>query len=194
MAGAGVRPKPPVGAAVVHVAYPILNALILGQGQGKENYFVMAMYLDTRLILAWCTTACKQSHDATKLPKAAMAKAGKPYPILITDGSAGYHTAFKKVFGSLKGFFMHIRDIRIRHEFASTNRQERVNSTFAGHTGPARDINSENLLVCRIFLLHCNYVRPRGGIGGKTPAEAAGITIRGQDKWRTLIQNAAGAT
>ena len=74
--------------------------------KGEENY-VMAMCIDTRFIPAWCTTACKQSHDATKLLKAAVAKAGKPYPILITDGLAGYHTAFKKVFGSLKGFFMH---------------------------------------------------------------------------------------
>ena len=103
--------------------------------KGEENY-VMAMCIDTRFIPAWCTTACKQSHDATKLLKAAVAKAGKPYPILITDGLAGYHTAFEKVFGSLKGFFMHIRDIHIRHEFANTNRQEMVNSTFAGHTGP----------------------------------------------------------
>ena len=146
--------------------------------KGKENY-VMAMCIATRFIPAWCTTACKQSHDATKLPKAAVAKAGKPYPILITDGLDGHHAAFKNVFGSLKGFFMRIRDIHIRHEFTNTNRQERVNSTFAGHTDPARGINSENSLVCRIFLLHYNYVRPHSGIGGKTPAEAAGITIRG---------------
>ena len=76
--------------------------------KGKENYFVMAMDLHTRFILAWCTTACKQRYDATELLKAAVAKAGKPYPILITDGLAGYHTAFKNVAGSLKGFFMHI--------------------------------------------------------------------------------------
>ena len=47
-----------------------------------------------------------------------------------------------------------IRDIHIRHEFTNTNRQERVNSAFAGHTDPARGINSENSPVCRIFLLH----------------------------------------
>ena len=111
----------------------------------------MAMDLDTRFILAWCTTACKQSYDATKLLKAAVAKAGKPYPILITDGLAGYHTAFKNVFGSLKGFFMHIRDIHIRHEFTNTNKQERVNSTFAGHTDPARGILSMTILATNSF-------------------------------------------
>jgi len=27
-------------------------------------------------------------------------------------------------------------------------------------------------------------------LDGKTPAEACGIEVRGQDKWKTLIQNA----
>ena len=28
-------------------------------------------------------------------------------------------------------------------------------------------------------------------LDGKTPAKACGIEIRGQDKWKTLIQNAS---
>ena len=161
--------------------------------RGGESYFVMAMDLATRFILAWETTADKMGYDATRLLEAAKAKAGRPYPILKTDGLSGYHAAFKRVFGSLKGFFIHIRDIHIRNAFPNTNRQERVNSTFAGHTKPARGINSENSLVYRIFILNYNYIRLHGGIGGRTPAEAAGIIIRGHDKWMTLIQNAAGA-
>ena len=94
-----------------------------------------------------------------------------------------HHTAFKRVFGALKGFFIHICDIHIRNEFSNTNTQERVNSTFAGHTKPARDINSENSLVYRIFLLDYNYIIQHSGIGGKTPAEAAGIKIQGHNKW-----------
>jgi transposase-like protein/predicted RNA-binding Zn-ribbon protein involved in translation (DUF1610 family) len=156
--------------------------------RGGENYFVMAMDLATRFILAWETTADKMGYDATKLLEAA--KAGKP-PILITDGLSGYHAAFKRVFGSLKGLFMHLCDIHIRNAFPNTNRQERVNGTFAGRARLARGINSENSLACRIFILHYNYIRPHSGIGGRTPAEAAGIEIRGRNRWLTLIQNAA---
>jgi len=29
------------------------------------------------------------------------------------------------------------------------------------------------------------------GLDGKTPAEACGITINGENKWKTLIQNAS---
>ena len=142
--------------------------------KGEENYFVMAMDLATRFILAWESTTDKMSHDATNLLKAAKAKAGKPH---ITDGLSGYHTAFKRVFGVLNGLFLHLCDIHIRNEFANTNKQERVNSTFAGRTSSARGINSENSLVYRIFILHYNYIRPHSGICGKTPAKAAGIEI-----------------
>ena len=72
-------------------------------------------------------------------------------------------------------------------------KQERVNGTFADRTNSARGINREDSLVYRVFTLHYNYIRPHAGIGGKTPAEAAGIEIRGRDKWLTLIRNAASA-
>ena len=101
--------------------------------KGEENYFVMELDLATRFILAWETTADKMSHDATNLLKAAKAKAGKPH---ITDGLSGYHTAFKRVFGVLKGLFLHLCDIHMRNEFANTNKQAGVDSTFAGRICP----------------------------------------------------------
>ena len=36
-----------------------------------------------------------------------------------------------------------------------------------------------------------NYVRPHMALDGKTPSEACGITIQGDDKWKTLIQRAS---
>lgn len=38
--------------------------------------------------------------------------------------------------------------------------------------------------------LYHNYVRPHEALKGKTSAEACGIIIEGQDKWKTLVQNA----
>ena len=36
-----------------------------------------------------------------------------------------------------------------------------------------------------------NHVRPHMALDGKTPAEACGIEVQGNDKWMTLIQNAS---
>jgi hypothetical protein len=39
--------------------------------------------------------------------------------------------------------------------------------------------------------IYHNYVRPHEALNGKTPSEAAGIKVEGENKWITLIQNAA---
>ncbi|MGA2971814.1 MAG: hypothetical protein ABSE39_04205 [Candidatus Bathyarchaeia archaeon] len=36
-----------------------------------------------------------------------------------------------------------------------------------------------------------NYVRPHMALDGKTPADLAGISVQGEDKWLTLIQAAS---
>jgi putative transposase len=45
--------------------------------------------------------------------------------------------------------------------------------------------------VFKGFQIYHNYIREYLALEGKTPAEAAGITIKGADKWITLIQNAS---
>jgi hypothetical protein len=34
------------------------------------------------------------------------------------------------------------------------------------------------------------YVRPHEGLDGKTPAEASGMVVEGENKWKTIIENA----
>ena len=88
----------------------------------------------------------------------------------------------------------HIRDIHIRNKVGNTNTQERLNGEFADRFRSARDINKEDSTIFRITIIHHNFIKPHGGIGGRTPAEAAGIEIRGPDKWFTLIRNTVAAS
>ncbi len=39
-----------------------------------------------------------------------------------------------------------------------------------------------------------NYVRPNEALNGNTSAEAAGIELKGENKWLTMIQNASRKT
>lgn len=39
--------------------------------------------------------------------------------------------------------------------------------------------------------IYHNFFRPHMGLKGRTPAEAAGIRIEGENPWVTVIQNAA---
>ena len=73
-----------------------------------------------------------------------------------------YHIAFKKVFNTLNnphtGHTHH------------TNR----NDSVADHFKRARGINKEESLIFSIAIIHH---KPHSGIGGRTPAQAAGIHI-----------------
>jgi len=39
--------------------------------------------------------------------------------------------------------------------------------------------------------IYHNYVRPHEALNGKTPSDIAGVTVKGENKWLTLIQNAS---
>ncbi len=162
--------------------------------RGRESYVVAVMDLATRFILAWDISPTKEKYNAVPLLRAARDMAGRIPRLFITDGPDRYHIAFKKVFRTLRGLrSIHIRDIHIRNLICNTNKQERFNGGFAGRFRYARGINKEESLIFRMAVLHYNYIKPHGGIGGRTPAEAAGINILGTDRWLTLIQSAASA-
>ncbi|MGA2628534.1 MAG: hypothetical protein ABSF63_15900 [Candidatus Bathyarchaeia archaeon] len=41
------------------------------------------------------------------------------------------------------------------------------------------------------YQLFHDYIRPHMALNGQTPSEKAWITIKGKDKWMTIIQNAS---
>jgi hypothetical protein len=47
------------------------------------------------------------------------------------------------------------------------------------------------LPILKGIQIHHNFIKPQMGLAGKTPAKAAGIKVEGNDKWKTLIQNAS---
>ena len=41
------------------------------------------------------------------------------------------------------------------------------------------------------YQIYHNYLRPNEALEGKTPADACGITVQGDNKWITLIESAS---
>jgi len=54
-----------------------------------------------------------------------------------------------------------------------------------------RGLKKNETPVLKGYQLYHNYIRPHEALDGKTPAEAYGIKIEGENKWMTLIQNAS---
>jgi len=53
-----------------------------------------------------------------------------------------------------------------------------------------RSLKREDTPILTGYQIYHNYVRPHMALEGRTPAEAAGIQVKGKDKWLTIIQNA----
>ena len=83
----------------------------------------------------------------------------------------------------------HIRHITIRGD-RNNNKMERMNGEVRDREKVMRGLKKTDSPILKGYQVFHNYIRPHEGLDGKTPSEACGIVIEGQDKWKTLIQNA----
>lgn len=67
---------------------------------------------------------------------------------------------------------------------------ERLNGEFRDREKVVRGLKKVESPLLSGYQIYHNYVRPHMGLDGKTPAEVCGIEIQGDNKWKTLIQNA----
>jgi hypothetical protein len=89
------------------------------------------------------------------------------------------------------------RYVAIRMSKLTTTREER-GQAIAQLSGQVkrlektmRGLQNNNTPIPTGYQLFHNYIRPHSALDGKTPSEACGITVEGQNKWLTPIQNAS---
>jgi putative transposase len=68
---------------------------------------------------------------------------------------------------------------------------ERMNGEIRDREKTMRGLKRNRTPILSGYQIYHNYIRPHEALDGKTPAEACGITIEGETKWKTLIQNAS---
>ena len=73
----------------------------------------------------------------------------------------------------------------------NNNKMERLNGEFRDREKVMRGLKKKDSVIIDGYRLYHNYIRSHMGLKGKTPAEACGIKIEGENKWKTLIQNAS---
>jgi transposase-like protein len=159
--------------------------------KGNMKYLYALMDDQTRFWIAQEVADTKYSADIRPLFKQAKAIARKNPRTLITDGAPNFHEAFMDEYWTSKLATRpeHIRDITLdgkRHN----NKMERMNGEIRDRERVMRTVEKTDTPILIGMQIYHNFVRPHMALKGKTPSEAAGIEIKGENKWMTLIQNA----
>lgn len=159
--------------------------------KGDKKYLFALMDDETRFLIAKEVSDRKEGHDASGLFRQAKEITQTKPKVMITDGLPAYSEAYKKEFWTLKGSRpIHIKHIRLKGD-KNNNKMERLNGEIRDREKVVRGLKKDNSPLIRGYQIYHNYVRPHSALKNKTPAEACGITIQGNDKWRTLIENAS---
>jgi len=160
--------------------------------KGNMKYLFALIDDETRFLIAKEIADRKEGHDASGLFRQAKEKTGKRPKVMITDGLQSYSEAHKKEFWTAKrqDRTLHIKHIHLQGDM-NNNKMERLNGEFRDREKVVRGIKKDDSVIIDGYQIYHNYLRSHMGLDGKTPAEACGITINGENKWKTLIQNAS---
>jgi transposase-like protein len=162
--------------------------------KGNMKYVFAVMDDETRYWIAQEVAGSKYKHDAAKVFRDAKEIAGKRPNVMITDGLPAYRDAFnRELYTNTKPQSRHVNAIKLTGNAwnENNNKMERLNGSIRDREKTMRGIKKVDTKVLPGMQIYHNYVRPHEALDGKTPAEACGIVVEGENKWMTLIQNAA---
>ena len=160
--------------------------------KGNLKYLYAMMDEQTRFWIAQEVADTKYTADVRPLFQMAKAIAGKTPKTLVSDGAANFHEAYTKEFRTMKieTRTEHIRHIRLAGDF-NNNKMERMNGEIRDRERVMRGLEKKDTPILTGYQIFHNYIRPHMALEGRTPAETAGISVRGKNKWLTIIQNAS---
>ena len=73
----------------------------------------------------------------------------------------------------------------------NNNKMERLNGEVRGREKVIRSLKKKDTPILTGYQLFHNYIRPHMALDGKAPADMYGIEIGGENKWKTIIENAS---
>ena len=159
--------------------------------KGNPKYLFALMDDQTRFWIAQQVADTKYTANIQPLFRDAKEIAGKRPNTMITDGAPNFAHAFKKEFFVINNpRTRHIAHIRLQGDH-NNNKMERMNGEVRDREKVMRGLKKTDSPVLTGYQIYHNYFRSHEALKGKTPAEKCGIVIEGENKWKTVIENAS---
>lgn len=152
---------------------------------GKHTGFVWnIMDRETRFLIVSKLTAHRDIDGAVAAFREAAANAHGIVPeTVFTDSLRHYGGSMKATFPDAK----RIENCALRKKNANNNRIERMNGTLRERVKVQRGWKVLKTPLAEGQRIQYNFVKPHMALEGKTPANAAGLNIKG---WKELIEQA----
>ena len=166
---------------------------------GMGRFLFGVMDHDSRFVVATTTAYDKLGYDATNLFKKTV-KIARVRPCVVSnDRLRGFKKGFQNIIANRKRFMLdlpsytayHISSAAVNKRHINNNRRERLNGIIKDRIKTVRGFNSKNPALLGLFITYYNVLRSHTSLGGKTPAQMLGISVRGSDKWATLLAYAS---
>lgn len=162
---------------------------------GERKYMFVMLDAETRFWLARQVAEHKGTDDVKPLFRKAKQIAGKVPSVLTSDGAANFAEAHRDEYAP-KNFLwkdsIHQSHIHMSGDMNNNQMESFNGNTYRMREEAARGLKRDDSAILAGLQLYHNFVRPHLGLPDHImPGEAAGIHIEGNDKWHTMIQNAA---
>ena len=153
--------------------------------KGEWKWLWNMMDEKTRFQLVSMITETREAQDAKRTFRKSKEVANKKPRLVVTDGLPGYHSAFNSEFYDQHKSVQHIANVALQSGL--NNSIERMHGSIREREKVMRGIKSMETPFIKGNKIYLNFVRPHQGLEGRTPAEAAGIEIDGENRWMGLL-------
>ena len=163
------------------------------KSMGKGMWLFGVMDTETRFVMDYDVSPNKMMrYDATNPFAGAPAPAGKVPDAVTTDALPGFASGLRGALpGGRRADTLHRKDAGIRKRHSNNNTCGRFNGTLKGRLKSVRGFHSALPALHVLYLAYYDLFGPNSGMGGKTPAEALGVILKGPNRWLTAIRHAA---
>jgi len=140
----------------------------------------------TRFHLVSIVTKTREIEDAKKAFRKSKKVGNKKPRLMVTDGLPSYKRAFNSEFYDHHQSCKHIADVGLQESL--NNVLERMHGSIREREKVMRGLKVDDTPIIPMNQIYYNFIRPHQALDGRTPAEAAGIGIREENKWIKLLR------
>jgi putative transposase len=153
---------------------------------GEWHWLWNVMDEKTRFHLVSIVTKTREIEDAKKAFRKSKKVGNKKPRLMVTDGLPSYKRAFNSEFYDHHQSCKHIADVGLQESL--NNVLERMHGSIREREKVMRGLKVDDTPIIPMNQIYYNFIRPHQALDGRTPAEAAGIGIREENKWIKLLR------